>query len=162
MRVQTMFGRIASGTNERLFGPAFVLMRVSIGAIIFFFGHLLWQAAHGVTLPATVASQEIVKVFMTHGFLGEWVAIGFMFVGVSYVLGLLTRPSGILLIALLVFLDVALLPLATMKMVIMNELFLVGLALLGVAGGIGNAFGLNGIILRNIRSHGKAVHLLFS
>ena len=162
MKIQTAFGRIASGTNERLLGPALVTVRIGVGAILFSFGQFLWMASHGGILPANLPPAPVINAIVGHGSASALIAVAFMIVGVAYTLGLLLKPAGLLLIVVLGVLDIAILPLSTVKIILPNEVFLVGMGLLGFSGGLGNAFGLNGVILRNIAHPGAVARFLFS
>lgn len=135
MRVQTMFGRISAGTNEKLFGPALVLLRVAFGAIL------------------TMSSQT---TFLF------WLGPFALVIGILFIAGLFVRPASLVMLLALIVLDVTLTPLPMLKMLIWPQLIVVSIALMGLAGGMGNALGLNGLILRNIKSPGAFIKFLFS
>jgi hypothetical protein len=141
MRIQTMLGAIISGTNERMFGSSLVLLRIAFAGVL----------AGGI-LPLKIAE----------GATGQIVSMIVGIIAVLYFLGLFTKPAGIIFVVFLAVIDIAILPFATVKSIAWTELLLLSVALMGVAGGLGNAFGFNGMILRNIKNPGKLLKFLFS
>jgi hypothetical protein len=130
-----MLGRIIAGTNEQLFGPALVLLRIAFGAIL-------------------VMSYHTTFLF--------WLEPFALVIGVLFIAGLLVRPASLVVLLALIVLDIMLMPLPMLKMLIWPQLIVVSVALMGLAGGLGNAFGLNGLILRNIKNPSAVVKFLFS
>ncbi|MFA5946188.1 MAG: hypothetical protein WC802_04750 [Patescibacteria group bacterium] len=163
MRVQTMFGRISAGTNEKFFGPALVLLRVAFGATLAKFSlEIAW--AHGHTPMANgILPLDIVRsLAVPHASTISWLVLPLLVVAVCFVLGLFTKPASILIFIILAVIDTVLLPLVTVKTIFWPELMMMSLALMGLSGGLGHAAGLNGLILRNISHPGMIVRTLFS
>jgi len=136
-----MLGAIVSGTNEKLFGTALVLLRISFGGIV---------------------AANIGSVATSHGVVVPWIMYPPLVIAALFALGLCVRPASIVLLILLAVIDVVVLPLTVVKALIWPQLFAISIALMGISGGLGNAVGLNGLILRNIKNPGAFVKFLFS
>jgi len=163
MRVQTMFGRISAGTNEKVFGPALVLLRVAFGVALAKFSlEIAWAHSH-MPMANGILPLDVVKALaVPHASTISWLVIPLLIVAVCFVLGLFTKPAGVLLLIILAVIDTVLLPLVTVKTIFWPELMMISVALMGLAGGLGHAGGLNGLILRNITRPGVIVRALFS
>ncbi len=136
-----MLGGIVSGTNEKLFGTALVLLRIAFGGVI---------------------ASNVGSVALSQGVTAPWIMYPSLVIAALFVLGLCIRPASIGLLAMLVLVDLVVLPFATVKSLIWPQLLLVSVILMGLSGGLGNAFGLNGLILRNLKNPGKLLKFLFS
>lgn len=158
-----MFGRIAAGTNEKLFGPALVLLRISFGLILAkCAADIMFIDGTNYGDGYTLFPAEMLQVLGTHLSAVDWISLILGIVSVLFIAGLLTKPASIVLFVLLAVIDVALLPISTVKALLIPELFAVSVLLMALSGGIGNALGLNGLILRNIKSPGAFLKFLFS
>lgn len=162
MRVQTLFGKLSAGTNERLFGSAIFLLRLTFGVIMLLNGRFTLMAAAGKTLPPGALFAPFAGLVGGAGTLASVFGVLLLLIGIAYLLGIFTRPAGILLIAVIVIADIFVIPFSTVKLLFVHECFVVSIALMGIAGGLGHAGGLNGLILRHIPRPGMLVRTLFS
>lgn len=136
MRIQTLFGRISAEAHEQFMGTALVTLRVSFGVYAF----ALSKTA--VTFPPVDA-------------------VILMIVGIAFITGLLVRPAGVLFVLMTVLFDALIIPFEEVKALLPLHVVLIVIASLGVAGGLGHAFGFNGMVLRNISRPGRVVKFLF-
>ena len=161
MRIQTLFGRIAAAADEQWFGVSLVLIRVAFGLRAFTFGRAMWLAQTAGTVPAEEPFGPMLRVLLDHHALMSFAAVALMTVGVLFMFGLLTRPSGALCMVMVIIADVFVLPSAVMLPMLPIHAGTLAYALLALAGGLGHAGGLNGIVLRNIRHPGGVSRALF-
>ncbi len=133
MRFQTSFEKIAAVTNVHVAGLALVLLRLAVGLTMF---------VGGLNMP------------------GPW-SLSLMFGGAMLILGLLVRPVAVVsMIASLLIILPTLIDSVTAEFV-MTSLQVFGVNLLLASGGLGHAYGLDGVILRNIHRPGKVAKFLF-
>lgn len=155
MRVRTAFGRLAEATQERLFGAAFVLLRVVLGAECLAAGLSLSQSdfkARGLDALLTSLTAGILPTVST------WILIG---MGAALVLGLFTRPAGLLGAVLFGYAYALDILASTTPDYLTLHLPLIALCLLFATGGAGHAFGLNGLVLRNLRYPGPLARFFY-
>lgn len=148
-----------SGTNEKLFGPSLVLLRISFGLMLASFG---FDLSVDVTNPNlfTNAFSSVATTIVAHE--SGILFVPILLIATCFVLGLFTKPASIALIVILAVIDIAMLPLATVSSLLWPQMLIVSVSLMAIAGGLGNALGLNGLILRNIKNPGAFVKFLFS
>ncbi len=153
MRVQTSFEKIAAATNGQLFGWSFIGLRIYLGVVSAFIalrsGAITWWNPDFSLSAAELAWSSMTQIIL----LG---------LGLSLITGLLVRPlSGAMSVYLL----------ASAFMVINGVsqnpgilymyipiLFLLGMYM---SGGAGHAFGLDGVVLRNLRRQNSFTKFLF-
>ena len=138
MRFQTSFEKIASATNSQLFGWSFIGLRVFLGI--------------GLVAMTLNSSPDLLSSSVTE-------ALTFAF-GVALILGLLIRPLAVGMFVYAVVSIVTVIQQDTPETILfyIPMMFLLGLYL---SGGAGHAFGLDGLVLRNIRRPNAVTKFLF-
>lgn len=133
MRFQTSFEKIAAVTNVHVAGLALVLLRLAVGLTMF---------VGGLNMP------------------NPW-SFSFMLGGAMLILGLLVRPVVVvsMIVSLLLILPTLIDSVTAEFVVTALQAFSVNLLL--ASGGLGHAYGLDGVILRNIHRPGKVAKFLF-
>lgn len=161
MRIQTLFGRIAGATHEGWFGFGLVFLRIAFGLELFMLGRELFQFTRDGLLAQEQVLAPLFRALMTVQNITSLTALTLITIGILFVIGLAVRPVGVVLLLLIIILDLFFLP----GTVVSDMIFLQGVAaamsILALSGGLGHAFGLNGIIFRNIKRPGTIAKILF-
>jgi hypothetical protein len=151
MRFQTSFEKIAAATNGQLFGWSFIGLRVFLGVVLVFMtlnsGAVTYWNADAAFSSGDLLWSSATQVVM------------FAF-GVSLILGLLIRPLAVAMLAYVVVSTVLVIQQGTPGVILF---YIPVFLLLGmyVSGGAGHAFGLDGVVLRNIRRPNAITKFLF-
>lgn len=159
-----MLGKISEATHGQSFGAAYVALRVLLGGMFLATGWAKistdWSAAMYLS-TADGPFSEWFRSLAGNGMIdvmNEW---GLFLLGIALVVGILVRPAailGMLLMALYYFAHFV----ANTKMGYIDEHVIYAAVLaLFAAGGAGHAFGLNGIVLGNLRKPNAVVKFLF-
>ena len=164
MRTQSQLGKIAETTHEKSFGAAYVALRVLLGGAFLTAGWAKistdWSAATYLAAAdgpfsewfRSLAGNGVIDV------MNEW---GLLCLGIALIVGLFVRPAailGILLMALYYFAHFV----SNTKMGYIDQHVIYAAVLaLFAAGGAGHAFGLNAIVLGNLRKSNAVVKFLF-
>lgn len=164
MRTQSTLGKITETAHEKSFGVAYVALRVLLGGMFFTTGWAKistdWSAATYLA-AADGPFSEWFQSLAGNGMIDVMNAWGLFLLGIALVLGLLTRPAamlGILLMALYYFAHFV--SNTAMGYIDQHVIYAAVLALFA-AGGAGHAFGLNAIVLGNLRKPNAVVKFLF-
>ncbi len=164
MRTQSILGKITSVTNEPSFGFAFITLRLIVGLFYFLAGWKLvttdWSAASYLS-SASGPWADWFNSLAGNGFidsLNEW---SLLLLGISLLIGLLTRPASIGGMILMSLYYLAHFTQNTANGFIDQHIVLIAVLFLFAAGGAGSAFGLNSIVLGNLRKPSKVVKFIF-
>lgn len=159
-----MLGKISVATHDQSFGIAYVALRVLLGGMFLATGWAKistdWSAATYLS-TAEGPFSEWFRSLAGSGMIdvmNEW---GLFCLGIALVVGILVRPAailGMLLMTLYYFAHFV----ANTKMGYIDQhvIYAATLALFA-AGGAGHAFGLNAIVLGNLRKPNAVVRFLF-
>lgn len=164
MRTQSTLGKIAETTHEKSFGATYVALRVLLGGMFLTTGWAKvssdWSAASYLA-SAEGPFSEWFRSLAGNGVIdgmNEW---GLLFLGIALIVGSLVRPAailGMLLMALYYFAHFV----SNTKMGYIDQHVIYAAVLaLFAAGGAGHAFGLNAIVLGNLRKPNAIVRFLF-
>lgn len=164
MRTQSTLGKIAETTHEKTFGAAYVALRILLGGVYLTAGWAKistdWSAA---TYLATAEGPfaEWFRSLAGNGvidFMNEW---GLLCLGIALIVGLCVRPAAILGMLLMVLYYFAHFVSNTKVGYIDEHVIYAAVLALFAAGGAGHAFGLNAIVLGNLRKPNAVVKFLF-
>ncbi|MEK7632791.1 MAG: DoxX family protein [Patescibacteria group bacterium] len=165
MRTQSQLGKIAETTHEKSFGVAYVALRVLLGGVYLTAGWSKisvggWSAATYLATAEGPFSEWFRSLAGNSAidFVNEW---GLLCLGIALIVGLLVRPAAILGIVLMALYYVAHFVSNTAMGYIDEHIIYSAVLALFAAGGAGHAFGLNAIVLGNIRKPNAVVKFLF-
>jgi len=159
MRFQSTFEKITQGTSQQLFAFCFVALRIAVGvACLYAATQLIGTGAfttdieQGTTSYAVqLADFQVIQALFTP----VLVAVGLVFI-----LGALVRPVALLAIVFILVNAATSGSINPGGVIVGHGLVALGLSLFA-AGGSGHAFGLDGIISRNIRRPNVITKFLF-
>lgn len=164
MRTQSILGKLSAGTHEASFGAAYLALRALTGAMFFLSGlekvSTSWSAATYLAAsngPFADVFRSLAGNVLIDG-LNAW---GQVFLGVALLIGLFTRPAALLGVALMMLYYLAHFVQNTTNGIIDEHVILAAVLALFAAGGAGHAFGINAVILGNLRKPGSIVKFLF-
>lgn len=164
MRTQSALGKISETTHEKIFGVAYVSLRVLLGGVYLMAGWAKistdWSAATYLSVAdgpfsewfRSLAGSGVIDV------LNEW---GLFCLGIALIVGLLVRPAAILGMLLMILYYLAHFVVNTKMGYIDEHIIYAAVLALFAAGGAGHAFGLNTIVLGNLRKPNVVVKFLF-
>lgn len=161
--VNMLFQQLQSNTHQSVFGIAFVVVRILLGAQLFFAGFEKlgeWSAA-GYLKGANGPFAEFFQSLAGNPLIDALNVWGLMLIGLALILGLMVRPAsffGAMLMGLYYF---AHFETNTAHGYIDSHIMYIALFILFMAGGAGHAFGLNGIVARNLRKKSAISQVLF-
>lgn len=164
MRTQSILGKISEGANEASFGAAFLVLRAVTGALFLSTGWSKitsdWSAASYLS-SANGPLADWFHSLAGSGFIDTVNAWGLFLLGVAILLGLMLRPASILGAMLMVLYYLAHFTQNTANGLIDEHIILIAILALFAAGGAGHAFGLNAVVLGNLRKPNSVVKFLF-
>ncbi len=165
MRTQSIIGKLTEATHAQSFGGAYVALRVVLGSVFFSAGWTKisvggWSAASYLA-SADGPFSEWFRSLAGNGFVdvtNEW---GLFFLGIALIIGLLTRPAAMLGIILMALYYLAHFTSNTAMGYVDEHVVYAAVLAVFAAGGAGHAFGLNAIVLGNLRKPNAVVKFLF-
>ncbi len=164
MRTQSTLGKIAETTHEKSFGAAYVALRVLLGGMFLTTGWAKistdWSAATYLA-AADGPFSEWFRSLAGNGVIDAMNAWGLFLLGIALLFGLLTRPAAILGMLLMTLYYLAHFVSNTAMGYIDQHVIYAAVLALFAAGGAGHAFGLNAIVLGNLRKSNTVVKFLF-
>jgi len=164
MRTQSTLGKIAESTHEKSFGMAYIALRILLGGVFLAAGWAKvstdWSAA-AYLATAEGPFSEWFRALAGNGLIDVMNAWGLLFLGIALVIGLLVRPAALLGVVLMVLYYLAHFVSNTAMGYIDEHVIYATVLALFAAGGAGHAFGLNAIVLGNIRKPNSIVTFLF-
>lgn len=164
MRTQSQLGKIAEVTHEKSFGAAYIALRVLLGGMFFATGWQKITTGWSASSYLAVANGPFAEWFQSlagNGVVDTVNAWGLLLLGVALIIGLLTRPAAILGIVLMALYYLAHFVDNTAHGYIDQHVIYSAILAVFAAGGAGHAFGLNAIVLGNLRKPKAAVKFLF-
>ena len=164
MKTQSILGKISAGVHEESFGVAYLALRFGIGVMFLLSG---WgKITSGWTASSYLLSANGPFADWFHSLAGNGVvdaanAWGMFFLGIALVLGLCVRPAAILGAVLMVLYYLAHFVANTANGVIDEHVVLIMVFALFAAGGAGHAFGLNAVVMGNLRKTNGVIRFIF-
>ncbi len=164
MRTQSVLGKISEGAHERAFGVAYLVLRFVVGVMFFLSG---WKkimsdwSASSYLLAANGPFADWFHSLAGNGFVDGLNAWGMLFLGISLMLGLCVRPAAILGVALMVLYYLAHFVENTADGLIDERVILIAVLTLFATGGAGHAFGLNAVVMGNLRKVNAVTRFIF-
>ena len=164
MRTQSMLGKISETTHAKSFGVAFVSLRLLFGGLFLTTGWTKITTGWSASAYLAVANGPFAEWFQSmsgNGFIDAINAWGLFLLGVALILGLLVRPAAMLGILLMILYYFAHFVDNTAHGYIDQHVVYGAVLALFAAGGAGHVFGLNSLVLGNIRKPNAIVKFLF-
>ncbi len=164
MRTQSTLGKIAAATHAPTFGVTYLILRLVIGVLFVTTG---WKkivgdwSAENYLLAANGPFAEWFRSLAGSGVIDVLNAWGLFFLGLALLFGILVRPAAIGGVALMVLYYFAHFSENTAGGYVDQHVVYAAALLLFAAGGAGHAFGLNAIVVGNIRKPNRVVRWLF-
>lgn len=164
MKTQSVLGKISEGAHEQLFGVAYLALRFVVGAM-FFLG--AWKkvtsdwSASAYLLSANGPFADWFHSLAGNGLIDTVNAWGMLLLGIALILGLCVRPAAILGAVLMVLYYLAHFVANTANGLIDEHIILIAVLLLFAAGGAGHAFGLNAVVMGNLRKPNRVIRFIF-
>jgi len=164
MRTQSTLGKISGVTHEQSFGVAYIAMRLALGGLFLMTGWTKITSGWSAASYLAVSTGPFAEWFKAMAGIGaidvmnEW---GLFLLGVALILGFLVRPAAMLGVLLMVLYYFAHFIENTAHGFIDEHIIYSTALALFAAGGAGHAFGLNSIVLGNIRKPNAIVKFLF-
>lgn len=164
MRTQSILGKISEGAHEPSFGAAYLVLRAVTGAMFLAAGWSKittdWSAASYLS-SANGPLADWFHSLAGSGFIDTVNAWGLFLLGLAILLGLMVRPASILGAVLMALYYLAHFSQNTANGLIDEHIVLIAVLALFAAGGAGHAFGINAIVLGNLRKPNRVVKFLF-
>lgn len=164
MRTQSILGKISEGAHEASFGAAFLILRAVTGAMFLATGWAKitsdWSAASYLS-SANGPFADWFHSLAGSGLIDSVNAWGLFLLGVAILLGLLIRPASILGAVLMVLYYLSDFSQNTANGLMNEHIILIAALALFAAGGAGHAFGVNAVVLGNLRKPNRLVKFLF-
>lgn len=164
MRTQSILGKVSAGTHETGFGVAYLVLRFVVGGMYLLTGFAKITTSFSASAYLTAANGPLADWFRSlagNGFIDHLNAWSLFLLGVALVLGLLVRPAAMLGMVLMTLYYLAHFVQNTTNGYIDEHIVLIAVLGLFAAGGAGHAFGINAVILGNIRKPGAVMKFLF-
>lgn len=164
MRTQSTLGKISGITHEQSFGVAYIAMRLALGGLFLTSGWSKittgWSAASYLAV-STGPFAEWFQALAGSNAIDALNAWGLFLLGIALLSGFLIRPAAILGVLLMVLYYFAHFTENTAYGFIDQHIVYATVLALFAAGGAGHAFGLNSIVLDNIRKPKAIMKFLF-
>ncbi|MFA6017908.1 MAG: DoxX family protein [Patescibacteria group bacterium] len=164
MKTQSILGKISAGTHEASFGVAYLVLRFLMGGLFFFSGLVKvttdWSA-ESYLLAANGPFADWFHTLAGNGMVDAFNAWGVICIGLAILFGFLVRPAALLGIVLMILYYLAHFALNTADGYINEQTVYAAVLFLFLAGGAGHAYGLNAIILGNLRKPSAVTRFLF-
>jgi thiosulfate dehydrogenase [quinone] large subunit len=164
MRTQSILGRVSAGTHEASFGVAYLALRFCAGFLFLSAGWAKIGTSWSAATYLAVANGPFSDWFRSlagNGFVDGLNAWGLFLLGVALLLGFGVRPAAILGMVLMTLYYLAHFVQNTANGFVDEHVLLFALLGLFAAGGAGHAFGINAVILGNLRKPGVITKFLF-
>ena len=164
MRTQSTIGKIAAATHAPTFGVTYLILRLAMGVLFLATG---WKkivgdwSAESYLLAANGPFAEWFRSLAGSSVIDLFNAWGLFCLGLALLLGILVRPAAILGVILMTLYYFAHFFENTAGGYVDQHIVYAAALLLFAAGGAGHAFGLNAIVLGNIRKPNRIVRWLF-
>lgn len=164
MKTQSILGKISAGTHEASFGFAYLILRFLMGGLFFLSG---WAkvtsdwSAESYLLAANGPFSDWFHTIAGSGIVDVLNAWGMMFIGLAIIFGFLVRPASLFGMMLMILYYLAHFVSNTANGYIDEHIVYAAVLALFLAGGAGHAYGLNAIILGNLRKPSAIVRFLF-
>jgi thiosulfate dehydrogenase (quinone) large subunit len=164
MRTQSALGKISEGAHERMFGVTYLALRFVVGAMFFLSG---WKkitsdwSASSYLLAANGPFADWFHSLAGSGFIDTMNAWGMLFLGIALLLGLCVRPAAILGAVLMMLYYLAHFVANTASGLIDEHIILIVVLAMFAAGGAGHAFGLNAVVMGNLRKPNAVTRFIF-
>lgn len=153
MRMQTLFGRLASATHEQMFGGVFLALRIAFGLLFLRSGWHMVTSDFSAVAYLQAADGPFAEWFQSlagNGFIDGLNAWGQLLIGLALVTGLAVRPAalgGMLMMAMYYLAHFV--ENTEGGLIDQHIIYALVFALLA-AGGAGHVFGLNVVALSNM------------
>ena len=164
MKTQSVLGKVSEGVHERAFGVTYLALRFLVGALFFLSG---WKkvtsdwSASAYLLSANGPFADWFHSLAGNGFIDSVNAWGMLLLGVALILGLCVRPAAILGAVLMVLYYLAHFVANTANGLIDQHIILIAILGMFAAGGAGHAFGLNAVVMGNLRKANAVTRFIF-
>ncbi len=164
MRTQSTLGKISESTHAKSFGAAYIVLRVALGGLFLATGWTKIATGWSAASYLAVSTGPFAEWFQSMAgipaidILNEW---GLFLLGVALVAGFFVRPAAMLGVLLMVLYYFAHFTENTAHGLIDEHVIYAAVLALFASGGAGHAFGLNAIVLGNIRKPKAIVKFLF-
>lgn len=164
MRTQSILGKVSSGTHEPSFGVAYLVLRCVVGGAFLYTGWQKLSAGWSFALyfsSATGPFAEWFRAIAQMSVLSHLDAWGAILIGIALLLGLCTRPAALYgMFCMSVYYLAHIGESGTGDVISVHALtfFILGLF---ASGGAGHAFGVNAIVLGNLRHPSSLIRFIF-
>lgn len=164
MKTQSVLGKVSEGVHEQAFGVTYLALRFCVGVMFFLSG---WSkvtsdwSASSYLLMANGPFADWFRSLAGNGFIDIVNAWGLLLLGVALLLGLCVRPASILGAVLMALYYLAHFVENTAHGLIEYHIILIVVLALFAAGGAGHAFGLNAVVMGNLRKHNAVTRFIF-
>jgi len=163
MRTQSSLGKISESAHSRSFGFAYVGLRLVMGALFLMTGWAKigtgWSAASYLAV-ATGPFAEWFRSLAGNTVVDLSNAWGLFLLGVALILGFCVRPAALLGMVLMTLYYLAAFVANTAHGYVDEHVVYFFVLALFSAGGAGHVFGLNGIVLGNLRRTNGLIRFL--
>jgi uncharacterized membrane protein YphA (DoxX/SURF4 family) len=164
MRTQSVLGKVSEGVHEQAFGITYLALRFVVGAMFFLSG---WKkimsdwSASTYLLSSNGPFADWFQSLAGNGFVDVLNAWGMLFLGVALILGLCVRPAAMLGVLLMALYYLAHFVANTANGLIDSHIILMMVLAMFAAGGAGHAFGLNAVVMGNLRKPNAVTRFIF-
>lgn len=164
MRTQSILGKVSEGAHEQAFGVAYLALRFVVGVMFFLSG---WKkvtsdwSASAYLISANGPFADWFHSLAGNGFIDGLNAWGMLFLGIALILGLCVRPAAILGATLMMLYYLAHFVANTANGLIDEHIILIVVLAMFAAGGAGHAFGLNAVVMGNLRKTNAVTRFIF-
>lgn len=164
MRAQTSFGKMASATHEQVFGGALLALRLALGWQFLASGFDKLTSDWSAEMYLNASAGPFAEWFQSlagNGFVDGLNAWGQLLIGIALILGLMVRPASIAGALMMAMYYLAGFVENTSHGLIEDHVIYALVFVLFASGGAGHIFGLNSIVLSNIRRQNSVYRFLF-
>ena len=155
---------MASATRERMFGGALLVLRLALGWQLLASGWEKLTSDWSAEMYLKASAGPFAEWFQSlagNGLVDALNAWGMFLIGLALILGLLVRPASIAGAALMVLYYLAGFVDNTAHGLIDEHVIYAIIFVLFASGGVGHIYGLNSLVLSNIRKQSPLMRFLF-